>query len=247
MILIKPIFFNGEKILNNKNLSFEYNESSIMNLFKELLMKTENLEHLLYPKFKGEKINIKNKKEKITINFIFIDKKELLDYWNAPEDAIGFHSISSGAYEKQDKDFIAKEHRVFLYFNEKEFQKNINKLPKENQKKYLKYYLSTITHEIAHCVEFIENSNGLTPKEVEDLIQNKKINVNLMDICSGNGTIFDYSSKYSYFDLEKIMEDRVEDKGENWLEEVKLSEEVINNIVKKITSTVKTKNKLKKT
>jgi hypothetical protein len=247
MIKINPIFFDGVAALEEEEYSFKNKESKLTKLLIQIANQAENLPNLKQPNFKGDNVFkegcISKIPEKLEIELVFIDNEDLMDFWNAPDNVLGFHSYSSGAYESTDQDFLATKHRIILYVNEEHLKNHIkeerkNELdPTSNRhdSEYLFNYLVTVTHEIAHCVELIEHANGLTPSEIQNMIDNGEIFYDLMDLSTGNGILFDFNESYSYSDLEEIMEERVEAKGVDWLNKINIDKKLFQEVLEEFS------------
>jgi hypothetical protein len=83
---------------------------------------------------------------------------------------------------------------------------------------YLSAYLTTLTHEIAHAVEFIAHGGGLTPEEVDNAFDEELFDWPIKHVCNGQGIRQDMSTHLSDEEADEIMEDRVEAQGAKWLE-----------------------------
>ncbi len=91
---------------------------------------------------------------------------------------------------------------------------------------YLNAYLTTVTHELAHCVEFITNANGLTPAEVYNANECGDLSYDVEEISTGHGILFPYNEDLSQSELVDIMEERVEEKGINWLSKLNINQDL---------------------
>lgn len=240
MIKINPVFFDGEKEVNDSSLNFKGKKSPITRLALDIINKVQDLDDFKNPKFKGEiiyenKENVVNPPTNdIEIDVVFANRsEELYDYWFAPDDSMGFHCLQSGAFEKSDGDFISTKHRVLVTLDEDDLKTKI----KENKNQFkneecLILYMNTVTHELAHCLEWIENTNGLPPNEVEAMIQAGSIDYSLDDIITGNGILYPSNKCSDKDEIEDIMEDRVEAKGMFWLSQIEMDKKLIKKILK---------------
>ena len=83
---------------------------------------------------------------------------------------------------------------------------------------YISAFLATITHELAHAIEFIAHGAGLTPSEVDDAFDEGVLDVSVSDVCSGRGIREDMEAGLSDQAATDIMEERVERQGVTWLD-----------------------------
>lgn len=257
MIKLNCVFFDGKKEIEDEGLSFRGQNSPLTKLAMDIVSKVELLDSFKNPVFKGEKIfdntncKIDAPVEDIEIDIVFINRDEdLLDYWAAPEDIVGLHCLNSGAFESSDGDFLSTKHRVVVTIDEKDFKQSIynnreslryGQNDKSQDEMFLKLYMNTITHELGHCLEWIENTNGLTPSQVQNLIESDEIFADFNDIITGDGIIFEKGLYGSDDELEDVMENRVENKGMEWLNSIDIDKKLIKNA---LTLSNKKKNKI---
>jgi hypothetical protein len=261
MIKIKPIFFDGNAIFDDSDLSFSGQDLSITKLMIDVAKKVESLDAFQNPIFKGGNIfetkekflsqDIQNPEQKdFEIEMVFIDK-ENIDLWGIPDNVLGVYMSSSGAMEDEDQDFLAKKHRVviivdedYLYSHIKhERLKQVHINDNSYDEDYLKSYLNTVTHELAHCLEWIENTNGISPSEIMNLTEEDIVDLSIEDIITGHGILFDFNEELSSQYLIDKMEERVESKGMTWLNEIELDDKLVHNV---LNNEVLTNKKIKK-
>ena len=118
----------------------------------------------------------------------------------------------------------------------------------------LSRYLVTLTHEICHAVEFIENSGGLTPFKVEELFEADLFGHDVDSCATGHGHL-KYAKDYVGVDREDddavtdIMEDRVESKGIILYQKLNITtadlSDVLSRSSTKSTAKIKSKSKFK--
>jgi hypothetical protein len=114
----------------------------------------------------------------------------------------------------------------------------------------LNRYLITLTHEISHAVEFIENSGGLTPFAVEELFE-KDLFEHEVDTCATGYGVSKYQQDYQGVNkdddaqINDIMEDRVELKGQILYHQLNISSAELSNVLGE--QTINAKQKLKRT
>lgn len=254
MIKLNCIFFDGEKEVDDASLNFKGKKTPLTRLAIDIVNKVQELDSFINPNFKGEIIfndigDLIKPPSEIEIDIVFANKNdEILSYWEAPEGVVGLHCLNSGAFESSDNDFLSTKHRVLVTLDESNLR-SVIKTNRENQmydkddnsndELYLKLYMNTITHELAHCLEWIENTNGLPPSEIQNMIESDDIHFNFEEIITGDGILFEKGAYGTGEYLEDVMENRVEEKGMTWLNSIELN----NKLVKKLLD-VKKKNTL---
>jgi hypothetical protein len=167
--------------------------------------------------------------ENQNIEVLLVDNNDAFDLWDAPEGSLGFHCISSG----NDETPWSEVHRVVINMDDKIIREHLLDLRLDSYEdpfddatdfEGLKGWLITITHEIAHALEFIENSNGLTPDMIGNMCDEFELGYNLLDFSTGAGISqpnlvpdqYDSSDNPEMVNI-SAMEDRVEAKGINYL------------------------------
>lgn len=231
-IQLNPIFLNNKNI-NNDDVEFDFNfkNHKITKQYIEIIKKLENSDEFCTFEFKEDKVFIDNTPkipEKIDIDILFLNKEEdVLDLWSAENNILGFHCINSGAFFYNDDDFLSKKHRVAIIIDPIVYQKNYN-LNKEflgekfDENEFLNIYYNTLVHELIHCKEFIENSNGLTPSEMMNEFENENLKVNFEDIITGHNIIFKSEFFLNEDEINDIMEERVEQKSLNLIKSLNI-------------------------
>lgn len=112
----------------------------------------------------------------------------------------------------------------------------------------LSRYLVTLTHEICHAIEFIENSGGLTPFVVDELFE-KDLFEHEVDTCATGYSHSKYQKDYEGVDkadddrITDIMEDRVELKGHKLYHQLKITPSELSAVLSE--PTINKKSKLK--
>jgi hypothetical protein len=228
-IKINIQYFDGSDFCEDDQ-TYKSQASPLGRLVENVAKATEGLDELTNPQFNlnaedAKLCGVSDPSGDIAIDIVLIDNKEVFEYFNAPDNSLGFHAITSGAYESIDDDCIAAKHRVFVMVDEaylarhiqEERDQEINPESSAHDHEYLNAYLTTVTHEIAHCVEFITNANGLTPSQVYNESENGNLGWALEEISTGHGILFPYDESLSSDEIVDIMEERVEQKGIDWL------------------------------
>jgi hypothetical protein len=140
------------------------------------------------------------------------------------EAPLGVFATSSGAFDQDS--WYADKFRVIVAVNEaalREFfrdQRQLEMDPQSNShdREYLKAYLNTLPHEIAHAVEFISHGGGLTPDQVDIDCEHGLLDCDMQDICTGRGIRHDMPASLEDDEADDIMEERVEAQGREWLD-----------------------------
>lgn len=173
--------------------------------------------------------------EDIKIRTIFYNDIDYIkDSFFAPDNSLGFHSITSPNTDSGLND----SHEVFVNCNysflfniclnsrKDEFDIHSDRYDSE----ILDALLVTLTHELEHAVEFIENANGLTPHELDSMgILTSEISYGIFSLKETANVFFgqeydDLIFDEKYLILEEMMEERIEEKGKK----------VLNNVVAQI-------------
>lgn len=239
-IKINIVRFDGSAI-DDDELSYKSHQTPLGILVEHIATSIGSIEELSNLKFKmraeiAQDLGLPtHPEEDIEIDVVLVDNSEVADCWNAPDGSLGFHAINAGAYEYDDGDVLSCRHRVVVIVDEEALRKHMaeeramemNPHSDAHDREYLFAYLATITHEVAHCVEFIEHGNGLTPSEIGNLIDSGDIPYDMSDICSGHGAIIEFDANASREHLESVMEERVEEKGVDWLLKLRLDEGLV--------------------
>lgn len=257
-IKINIEYFNG-KMVDEEDLTYKSQNTSISRLMVDIAKKAEKLDELVNPVFKLDKdemnyCGLNSIIDDIFIDLILIDNKEIFNEFNVPENSLGFHAINSGIYESIDDDVLSKKHRVFIMVDEKELKQFIkNERNKEfdptsdkNDNEYIRFYLTTVTHELAHCVEFITNGNGLTPSDAANHNENGNLSFDLIELSTGHGILFPYDEDFDLDELTEIMEERVEKKGIEWLNKIDIDQKLLQKVLEDYKPEQKLDNKTKR-
>lgn len=152
------------------------------------------------------------------IDVVLVDNAQAIEAWTPDTDCLGFHVIT----DWQTNSDYADRHKVIIHLSNETLDDlyQINDLEQLTHK--LVDWLITIPHELAHALEFIERSGGLTPEQLIEKIELDDIDVSIRDFCTGSGITMDK------VDCQKtansIMESRVETKAIDWF--FKISDEI---------------------
>ena len=121
-----------------EHLNYKSENTTISKLIENIAFKIEEIEEFKNPIFRldaeeAECCGVSEVNEDIYIDLILIDNKEIFDFFKTPDNSLGFHAITSGIFEEEDQDFIARKHRVFVMVNEKQLSNHI-KEERDNHK-----------------------------------------------------------------------------------------------------------------
>ena len=139
-------------------------------------------------------------------------------------DVLGAFATSSGFFDRER--WKADAFRVVVGCHEETLRKHlIDERQKEQDPSNDRYdfqvmngFLITITHELAHALEFIRHGGGLTPEEVENAYDEGWLEFSVSDVCTGRGIRPDMDPCLDDDDATDIMEERVEAQGIEWLD-----------------------------
>lgn len=140
------------------------------------------------------------------------------------DNCLGVFATLSGFFDRER--WTANRFRVLMACDEQKLSEHMKLEASEDRDKgrppryetYLVAYLITLTHELAHAVEFIRHGAGLTPEEVESAWEDGSLDLSVSDVCSGRGIREDMPCDMDENAANEVMEDRVEDQGIEWLE-----------------------------
>ena len=182
--------------------------------------------------------------ENVDIEIYFTTNPEISDSFSIhnelEHDVLGFQAITTGDGILGEAEYMDK-HACVIIIDETKYKKmSKNSFLSENE--FLKNYLTTITHELNHIFEFIENSGGLSPKELENAHECDDIEFNQFDCMTGYNILpmFD-SEELDTDDALEIMEERVELKGNILMQKIDIQKEIEDFIL----SSKNKKNKMK--
>lgn len=243
MITITPVLFDGE-IACEPSETYKSENSPLHKLVVHVIEQMMTHTALRSPQWLGHKIVEKPElappvpSEPINIDFVLIDNNDAMSYWDVPKHCLGFHALTSGIYESEDGDVLSAKHRVVMKLCEEQYRRyvleerrnEVDSTSGRHDLEYLISYLVTITHEIAHCVEWISWTNGMTPSDVQNGIEDESIDLSMLDISAGNGIIMDFDGEISDDKLNSLMEERVEGKGRRWLRDLDLDPDLIDEV-----------------
>lgn len=218
---------------------------------EEYRLKSQNNISKIYKKIVSNlndlQINIENQHEKSFQNIEFPSKVDIEvillngnDFFkkifeNDAERTFGVFIVTTGDKIFGNDELIDK-FVILVDSSEKTFNNLYEKYGKDNKIDFIERYLSTMTHEVQHALEFIENGGGLTPFKVDQLYKKGEFKYNA-DECSTGYNLPKYESFYKNIkDEEEIylmMEERVESKGRDMFYDLNLLESDLKTLIPK--------------
>ncbi len=146
------------------------------------------------------------------IHIIFFDNKDLLDQFSVfdKNETIGFHCVTNPDFKFYETNSIYNnKHEVYVYLNEDYIQDLINNSKNKDETTIM--WLTTISHEVLHCIDFIKNSLGHTPESIAKIIEKTNSNVSLNSLTYGDDYIME--DHFAIDDIIDTVEERVESDG----------------------------------
>jgi hypothetical protein len=235
----------------DKRLDFG-SENEISTLYRLLVERLNDLNIQIPQNVKENYPNI-DFPTSVDIKILMVDNNEIFkDYFDndSAKKTLGFFNLINsknilGATETPDE-FIVVIEADINNFNRiyNDYAKILN-ITKEDM---LSRYLVTLTHEISHAVEFIENSGGLTPFVVEELFEKDLFEYEVDTCATGYGVSkyhqdYDGVKKEDDAQITDIMEDRVELKGRKLYHQLNISSAELSNVLGEQTINAKPKRK----
>ncbi len=189
--------------------------------------------------------------EEVKIKILLVDNNKIFNHFfeeSIAAKTFGLFNISNGDGVLGES-YLADEFIVLVNTSLNDFNKFYveNKIYYLNKEDYLNRYLATLTHEVQHALEFIENSGGLTPLKVENLFDEGLFDYDNYSCQTGYG-LPEYFSEYNGItdedEVYELTELRVEYKGREMLKHLDISTSLLKDFLK---DNFKNKNKLKNT
>lgn len=180
----------------------------------------------------------------VDVKILMVDNKALFhEYFDADaQKMLGFFNLTNSkeilGKTEIPNDFIVVIEADLNYFNH--IHEKYSKSLKVTKDEMLSLYCITLTHEITHALEFIENSGGLTPLQVERLFKENLFEYDV-DKCSTGYGYPHYQKDYIGIDekdddtIYAIMEDRVEAKGRKLYHQLNISDNELSSVFTKPT------------
>lgn len=239
-IRIKPVFFDGA-IIGEPALSFRQQNTPLTRLVLQMATACESLPAFKTPTFRlpeADRVEAELPSvpgSDIEIELVLIDNPELMCDWDVPDSALGFHALTVGAFERVDGVPYSAQHRVVMLVDEQALREHLAESRAEEMdptssrydREHLEAWLITLTHELAHAVEFIENGNGLSPNEAFNLWDEGALSYSLFELESGNGMRIPYDDVATRDVLLEHLEDRIEALGREWFHALPIDRKLI--------------------
>lgn len=157
------------------------------------------------------------------VEVMLCSRKEALSAWEVSDDVLGLFAVTCGP---MGETLYSDVHRVVIPCDGDLLRQHLTK--ERNQERdplscrydeeFLKAFLVTITHEIAHAVEFIRHTGGLSPRALDNLYDAREIELSVVEGCNGLGVLAEMDEFLGDPEgADNAMEERVEAKGYEWL------------------------------
>lgn len=176
--------------------------------------------------------------KEVNVEVILVNGNEIFKQYFDDEDAnktYGLFPVNDEKDELGNEKFLDK-YMVFVDASEKSFKDSIKKYSPKDNENFINMYLVTITHELQHALEFIENSGGLTPYKVNKYQKQGKFPYTVDDCCTGFN-LPKYKEQYKNItDKDKIYqitEDRVEKNGRDMFFDLNVPHSLISKLIPK--------------
>lgn len=221
-----------------KDAPIEYklnSENKISEIYSYMVDKLNELEIKINNDYKITEIE---SPENVNINIILVNGPEAFNYYfesDIAEKTYGVFNISNGD-GLLGEEYLAKEFSVLVDASYDSFKNAYKNFSNYDKVDFISRYLVTLTHEINHALEFIENSGGLTPYQVEDYFDAGLFDYTVDDCCTGYGLpkyFDDFDGIDDEDEIYQIMEDRVENKGRYMFKDLNIPLEKIKSLIPK--------------
>lgn len=223
----------------NDNLDFS-GENEISKFYRILVDRLNDL-NIKLPQNVKEKYPSLDFPEAVEVKIFMIDNNNIFQEYfddDSAKKTLGLFNLTNSKRILGNTD-ITDEFIVLIEADVDNFNHIYNKYAKYlevTKEEMLSRYLVTLTHEICHAVEFIENSGGLTPFKVEELFEADLFGHDVDSCATGYGHV-KYDKEYIGIDrddedsITDIMEDRVELKGRRLYQRLKISTDELSEIL----------------
>lgn len=219
--------------LNYSIKELEYESSEFNDKMRDLMIET-------IKRIEGQYKSLSTRHNKLTHpDIIFPDSADIVCYFSTnPEiefnfnihnegGVLGFQAITTGDGLLGETEYMEHHALVILIDEEKYNDMKNNSFIMEDEEGFLENYLATITHEMSHIFEFIKNSGGLSPRDIDNLHETDDFEFNHFDCMTGYNILpmFD-ACNLDPDDALEIMEERVELKGQKMIKGLSLDNEI---------------------
>ncbi len=158
----------------------------------------------------------------IDIDILLCSSTEALADWNNGSAAGVFMTTGSPLEERMFatrlRVGVPCDMEALRAFVLEERQEEMNPDSDQHDQSYLEAYLCTLTHELAHAIDFIRHTGGLTPDEVDLLYDDGEIDFDISEAATGVLARPEMAPLRTHPErAEEAMEERVEALGRQWL------------------------------
>lgn len=205
---------NINKIIENNEIA----NSRLCKMYEHILETLKNSDSLLLNtntiKKEHPDIHFPDSKD---LNVVFKRRDaDLLDSLSLPDETQGAFVLSDEEGLLTGMTGYPDSFNVVVFIDDKEMEEFVEHetyldieagIPSENSRDYhLTSFCNTLTHEIEHAIEFMENSGGLTPHEVNEMNALGDFNYDIFSCMTGYG-MEKYGSSYDEIDQRMLKDD----------------------------------------
>ena len=236
---INIIHFDGGALVEDPSLDFEHGGHPLTRLVEQVAtrcMKLPRFQHV-QTRYRTEEggDTLEPAPGPFVIDLVLASNREVFDFWSCDRRALGMHCINSGAFEGIDETDLSPRHRVLVICDPSEARsmliderlQELDPHADTHDTSFLASYLITLTHELVHCIEFMENGNGWSPYDIQGMFEGEEIDLSVADISTGHGILFPFDPSRTQEDCVDIMEDRVEAAGRDLFHQLRLDDQLI--------------------
>jgi len=242
-------FLDGE-IVDDPGLSYRSADTPIHRLATDVIDKLSKHDDFQRVDFLRKEADVSffgldtTPTDDVDIDIIFFDNPEIFDWYNIENSSqdvpAGLFCIGAGVFEETDRSPISAKLRVLVNVSEElitkhisaERKKELDPSSSKHDHEYIDAYMTTIGHELAHAIEFVEFSHSKSPMDAELTFQFNSDGeflgeefFTLTDIVTGNGIYNNFADDNK--PLIQAMEDRVEARGKKWISEIEIDKSIM--------------------
>lgn len=158
----------------------------------------------------------------VEIDILLCSKADALADWAGENDCGVFMTtgtpIEESMYARRLRVGVPCDIEALRGFVLQERQQELNPLADQHDLSYLEAYLCTLTHELAHAIDFIRHTGGLTPDQVDLLCDSGEIDFDVFEASTGLVAREEVKPFTGFPEkAERAMEERVEAIGRQWI------------------------------
>lgn len=158
------------------------------------------------------------------IDILLASSREVLNEWTSGDEVLGVFLATAGVLEPDA--FFSRRLQVLVPCDVERLRAHIEEerswcMPdrfEQSDRLALEAFLTTLTHELAHAVDFARHAGGLSPHDVDVLFDAGLIDFDVGDACTGLVVRPEMDHLFGEPEAASLhMEERVEDQGRRWL------------------------------